>query len=141
MNGDQRGRRAPYGALGNHMCVDDEDGADTHDEPSLGFLEITNQERSAQGGTDQWFIDRELDTADDEPSLGSRDHYHTVAILRKTSPSPASPTLKVCTNRSERRPGPKGVWANAAIRLLIALYRLRLTRWRWQAKRFLTSRE
>ena len=30
----------------NHMCVDDEDGGDaepdTHDEPSLGFLEITN---------------------------------------------------------------------------------------------------
>ena len=40
----------------NHVCVDDEDGGDaepdTHDEPSLGFLEKTNQERIAQGGTD-----------------------------------------------------------------------------------------
>jgi hypothetical protein len=90
MNGDQRGRRAPYGALGNHMCVDDEDGGeaepDTHDEPSLGFLEITNQERSAQGGTDQWFIDRELDTAD-EPSLGSRDHYHSQELWGSGWPS------------------------------------------------------
>lgn len=65
----------------NHMCVDDEDGGDaepdTHDEPSLGFLGITNQERIAQGGTDQWFIDRELDTCDDEPSLGSLDQNHS----------------------------------------------------------------
>jgi hypothetical protein len=58
----------------NHMCVDDEDGGDaepdTHEEPSLGFLEITNQERLSQGTTVHWSIDRELDTRDDEPSLG-----------------------------------------------------------------------
>lgn len=65
----------------NHMSVDDEDGGDTepdtHDEPSLGFLEMTNQERISQGGTDYWFIDRELDNSDDEPCLGSLDHYHS----------------------------------------------------------------
>ena len=59
----------------NHMCVDDEDGGDeepdTHDEPSLGFLEMTNHERIAEVGTDYWSIDRDSTPPTTSPRLAA----------------------------------------------------------------------
>ena len=44
-------------------------------EPCLGsFDRIINQEKSYRGGSCE--VDAELDSADDEPSLGASEHYH-----------------------------------------------------------------
>jgi hypothetical protein len=52
---------------------DREEGGDS--EPSLGSFDgMTNQEKSYRGGSSE--SDVELDTADDEPSLGASEHYH-----------------------------------------------------------------
>ena len=81
-----------------------EDGGDA--EPSLGSVDpVINQERAWSTSEPRLrsLLDAELDTADDEPSLGWHDDHHAFANMATRSPHEDEPTLGSSANLDQHQ--------------------------------------